>query len=94
MLIRKTDIVMKIKETILRSIRLAIIPIFIGLSLTAFADNPPPPPGGSGGAGGGTGGTGQQRNGAPIGSGMLLLIGLGAAYGGKKVYDSRKNFDK
>jgi len=28
--------------------------------------------------------------GAPIGSGTLILIALGAAYGGKKVYDMNK----
>ena len=27
---------------------------------------------------------------APVGSGLLILIGLGAAYGGKKVYDIKK----
>lgn len=28
---------------------------------------------------------------APIGSGLFILLGLGAAYGGKKIYDARKN---
>lgn len=29
--------------------------------------------------------------GAPIGSGSFILIGLAAAYGGKKLYDFNKN---
>ncbi len=45
----------------------------------------PPPPGSHGesadqAAGGG----------APIGGGLFILLGLGAAYGGKKIYDVRK----
>jgi len=28
---------------------------------------------------------------APIGSGVAILLALGAAYGGKKVYDFRKH---
>ncbi len=28
--------------------------------------------------------------GAPIGGGLFILLGLGAAYGGKKWYDHRK----
>ncbi len=28
--------------------------------------------------------------GAPIGGGLFILLGLGAAYGGKKLYDKRK----
>jgi hypothetical protein len=28
--------------------------------------------------------------GAPIGGGLFILLGLGAAYGGKKVYDMKK----
>jgi len=30
-------------------------------------------------------------HGAPIGGGLFILLGLGAAYGGKKWYDHRKN---
>jgi hypothetical protein len=57
----------------------------ITLSLGVLAQDPPDPPGEHGNtedqAPGGT---------APIGAGTLLLIGLGAAYGGKRVYDLRK----
>ncbi len=49
-----------------------------GFSLLAQA--PPPPPGDAGSSGGPVGG------GAPIGSGIVLLISLAACYGGKKVF--------
>ena len=46
---------------------------------------PPPPPDGHGGD------TNQPAgNGAPIGSGVAILLALGAAYGGKKVWEYRK----
>ncbi len=43
-------------------------------------DVPPPPPAG------GHGETGNQDGGAPIGGGLFILLGLGAAYGGTKAY--------
>ncbi len=46
-------------------------------------DAPPPPPAGGHGQSG-------NRAGAPIGGGLFILLGLGAAYGGKKLYDLRK----
>ena len=57
----------------------------ITLSLGALAQGPPDPPSDHGN-------TEDQPPGgaAPIGAGTLLLIGLGAAYGGKKVFDLRK----
>lgn len=59
---------------------LAIIGLIM-LSTGAFAQVPPPPPGG------GHGGSGNQEGGgAPIGSGIGILLGLGAAYGSKKIY--------
>lgn len=46
------------------------------------AQVPPPPPGGHGEGGN------QPANGggAPIGGGLGILLALGAAYGGRKVY--------
>jgi hypothetical protein len=32
--------------------------------------------------------------GAPIGSGLAILLSLGAIYGGKKVYDFRKKLEE
>ncbi|UBM62973.1 hypothetical protein LA303_03100 [Candidatus Sulfidibacterium hydrothermale] len=34
--------------------------------------------------------TPPATHGAPIGGGLFILLGLGAAYGGKKWYDHRK----
>ncbi len=31
--------------------------------------------------------------GAPIGGGSLILLGMAAVYGGKKIYDFRKNME-
>ncbi len=52
----------------------------------AMASDPPPPPPGHGETGNVPGG------GAPVGSGIALLISLGAAYGYKK-YRSAQNED-
>ncbi len=46
-----------------------------------LAQVPPPPPPDHGQTGNQSGGN------APIGGGLFILIGLGAAYGGKKLYD-------
>jgi len=53
-------------------------------STNLLAQVPPPPPPGHGSTGNQTGGN------APIGGGLFILIGLGAAYGGKKLYDLKK----
>ena len=68
--------------------------IITGLFLTlpviiasASAPPPPPPPG--------PGGTDNPIGGpAPIGSGIVMLISMGAAYGAKKVYDARKRLEE
>lgn len=58
---------------------------FSPLVLNAQGGNPPPPPSEHG----------SQQNlppggGAPIGSGMVILLALSAAYGRKKVYEMKK----
>ena len=60
--------------------------VFIAIASVSFAQ-PPNPPSGHGS------GTNQSPGGgiAPIGSGIVILISLGAAYGVKKVYHLRKN---
>lgn len=54
--------------------------VFFILSTGVMAQ--PDPPGGHG-----SGDDEAPGGGAPIGSGMLVLLGLGSLYGGKKVYD-------
>ena len=53
----------------------------------AEAQQAVPPPPASHGA---TGDQAANGGGAPIGGGLFILLGLGAAYGGKKLYDHRK----
>ncbi len=65
------------KKTIKKSAVIALFAIF--MSTIAFAQPPPLP------------GHGDDENQpAPIGSGIVILLALGAAYGSKKVYDARK----
>jgi len=65
--------------------------LLVGISAISFAQpGPPPPPdehgsGGNQSPGGGT---------APIGSGLIMLLGMGAAYGAKKVFDARKRLEE
>ena len=66
-----------------KKILLLIIVLFI--TVIAFAQDPPPPP-----PGGDPTGDPPLGGGAPIGSGLFILLGLGAAYGGKKIYDLKK----
>ena len=68
-----------------------LLTILMALTLTlwtgnAFSQSVPPPPSSHGATGN------QEANGggAPIGGGLFILLGLGAAYGGKKLYDNRK----
>ena len=61
-----------------KKIFLIIITLFI--TVIAFAQDPPPPPGGD------PSGDPPLGGGAPIGSGLFILLGLGATYGGIKGY--------
>jgi hypothetical protein len=64
-----------------------IIFLIVPLSLLS-QDVPPPPPDGHGHETNQTGGRG-----APIGGGLLILLGLGRAYGGFKVYQKKSLLD-
>lgn len=67
-----------------KSIVIALV-IFLTLNINQLMAQAPPPPPPDHGT------TGNQNGGnAPVGSGVLILLGLGAIYGGKKVYDVRK----
>jgi hypothetical protein len=63
---------------------LLVLVLFISINAAGIAQTPPPPP-----PGGGHGAAGNKDPAAPIGEGMLLLIGLAGMYGSKKVYDYR-----
>jgi hypothetical protein len=61
----------------------------IGLS-TISIPQPPPPPAGHGY----TGDTAPGGGMAPVGSGLVLLLSMGAAYGAKKVFNARKRLEE
>lgn len=63
--------------------------IVVPVIVASASAPPPPPPGGPGGSDNPIGG-----GPAPIGSGIIMLISLGAAYGTKKVYDARKRLEE
>jgi hypothetical protein len=62
------------------------------VSLSLSAQSPPPPNNGGGGSTAAPSGVDNTvgSNAAPIGGGIFILLGLGAAYGGKKLYNLRK----
>jgi len=72
------------KKRITNIIQILTIAFFISLSYSSLAQPPPPPSGGSNNSGNQLGGN------APIGGGLFILLGLGAAYGGRKLYQLRK----
>ena len=59
--------------------------IFVLFALVGFSQAPPPPPPGHGQTGNQSGGD------APIGSGLVILMSLGAAYGSRKLYKMKKD---
>ena len=63
-----------------------VVPVILA---TASAPPPPPPP-----PNGGAGDPNPIGGGAPIGSGLVMLISMGAAYGAKKVFDARKKLEE
>ena len=78
-----------IRNTI-KHLKLLLVAALIGLlSIGAFAQTgPPPPPNGSPGS------DEAQNNklggNAHLGGGIIILLTLGLAYGGKRLYDLRK----
>ncbi len=70
-----------IKRLAITLIAINLLTIF-PITTSAQNGNPPPPPNSHG----------EDTNlppggGAPIGSGLAIMLALGAAYGGKKTYD-------
>ncbi|MDD4373041.1 MAG: hypothetical protein PHG67_03885 [Bacteroidales bacterium] len=65
--------------------KLSLITVLTIASTALLAQGPPEPPEDPGEGGGPVGGN------APIGSGLAILLTLGAAYGGRKVYQYWKD---
>ena len=74
------------KKSIRHILKILVILLFIGLEYSSNSQDPPPPPGGNAGGGGGAGGADGSRNGAPIGGGLFILLGMAGIYGGYKGY--------
>jgi len=70
-------------KKIIKVLSIAVILTFS--SMIAIADGPPPPP-----PGGGNIDPVGPPVGAPIDGGLIILLALGASYGGLKVFNSRK----
>ncbi len=76
------------KKYILRTFAILLL---VGASITVFSQPPPPP---NGGTGGDNNDTNKLGGSAPIGGGLFILLGLGAAYGGRKVYKLRNKLEE
>jgi len=61
--------------------------IFCSLALSTFIYSQPDPPNGAHGSGDNE----NAGGGAPIGSGVVLLLAFSAAYAGKKIFELQKN---
>jgi len=73
-----------------KTIRILLVFAIVLLSAIATMADPPGPPTG-GNAQPPLGGSGAGPVGAPLDGGLsILLIGLGAAYGGKKLFASKE----
>jgi len=71
----------------MKKLRLIFAGLFVfTLSLGLLAQDPPDPPD----TGHGQSGDQDPGGNAPIGSGLLILLGMSAAYGGRKVYKLKK----
>ncbi len=75
------------KKIINNILKAFVIVLMISIAYILEAQ-PPPPPGGSSGTGNNSGNS--QGGNAPIGGGLFILLGLGATYGGRKLYQMRK----
>ncbi len=75
-------------KNIKNTLRILIVLLFVSTAFNVSAQPPPPPSSG-------TNGDTNKLNGggAPIGGGLFILLGLGAAYGGRKVYNLRKELE-
>lgn len=65
----------------MKIVKIILAGIFIIFLSAGIIAQPPPPPGGHG-----SGNDEGPGGGAPIGSSIIILLSLGAAYGGKKLY--------
>ncbi len=74
------------KRTLKQNVLILLFAVI--MAATGYTQPPPTPPGGSSGPG--SGGAGNQLGAnAPVGSGMVILLILGATYGLKKYQNTK-----
>ena len=82
---------MKYIKKLIKGGLVLLIFAFMAGGVVAQSGGPPPPPDGGHGSGGdqspGEGGS------APVGSGLVMIVAMGAAYGGTKYYNYRKKLN-
>ena len=71
-------------------VKILFVAAFMSSGVALFAQAPPPPPGDAKTGGGGSDGP----VGGPIDGGLGILLALGAAYGGRKLYKARQKKSK
>ncbi len=72
----------------MKTVKKILITTALIFTVSALSAQVPPPPNNGGGAPSGS--NGPVGGGAPVGGGLVILLAMGAAYGGKKIYDFRK----
>jgi hypothetical protein len=78
---------LKMKKRMIRTLTVLLMMAMLSITPALLAQDPPPPPPGSHGE---TGNQSPPGGGVPVGSGLVILLALGAAYGGKKLFDARR----
>jgi len=84
---------MKMRNIITNGKKLLVVLMFSGLTFGGFAQTDPPPPPGGGGTSNTNTVDNQLGGKAHIGGGVLILLTLALAYGGKRFYDLRKKVE-
>lgn len=74
----------------IKNIFIIVIIVLVNIALPLSGISQPPPPPGGGGTGSHGSGGNTPGGSAPIGGGLFILLGMGAVYAGKKVYDLTK----
>ena len=71
-------------KKVISILSIIVFSLFLSINANAQSKGPDDPPEGPG--------TGDQPigGGAPVGGGLFILLGLGAAYGGHKLYELRQ----
>ncbi len=73
------------KTTIIEALRLIVVLLLLGIGDISYSQLPPPPPSGEE-----TQSNKLNGDSAPVGSGLLILLSLGGAYGGFKFYKKNR----